>query len=183
MKSNLFKVVLFLYLSVFASTARFLLSCNAQDALHNNVFYKHLLMFIFIFFSISYTGSTEVKQYYSFHMFLLRAFVFTIAVYVLFMFMTRMSMPFLLVSILILCAHLIVQDYHDENKDETHARAFWITLIVLRVLFGIVVFLGVSHYVWTGRIIQFRSFFSTDCNLNQRSFIQKKDEQTPIALS
>lgn len=165
MIQKLFNVLLFLFLAVFMSYTRFILSCDFQYYLTTHVWIKHVFLFMFIFFTISYQINADYKNETQLHLFLGYVFIVTTIVYISFILMTKLSLPFLAFSIFLLCTHFVLSDFLEQVENEQRKKKITYGLLVVQVLFGLNVFMGIVYMLTTqwNSDKTFKSLFLEQC--------------------
>ncbi len=113
MVHNIFHFILFYItiLTVWASYSRFLFSCDIQHYLLEKTWVKHMFLFLFIFFTISYTEKEDLYKTYFFHEFLGYSFMNTLILYILLLLFMRVNVTFFIICFPLLIAHFILYDY------------------------------------------------------------------------
>lgn len=165
---NIFQFILFTILTVCASYSRFLFSCDIQHYILEKTWVKHMFLFLFIFFTISYTEKGELKKTYFFHQFLGYTFLTTLALYLLLLLFMRVNVNFLILCFPLLIAHFILYDYIQyipEEEEQRRANFQWAIRAIQIILF-MVLLTGIVFVFWKQwRKHPFFYFFTEKCDL------------------
>jgi hypothetical protein len=138
------KSIFVLYLIVSGNYLANLFGCRTQEALNNNMFLKHLLGFMTMYFFVVLVDSkskwSDNPQ---------TQLLFTFLFYFIFVITTRMDYKWWIVFIIGLCVVYVLQVYKDHDKTEEKDRKnyetyqrYLIYLIGLVIIFGFLIYYG-----------------------------------------
>jgi uncharacterized membrane protein len=130
-----------LYLLIFCNFTKETLGCKLQTALNDNMYLKHLITFLLLFFLIVLIDPKNADTD------LLQSFGFTILTYLIFIITTRTSIMFMIIIILLLSIIYVLNSIAKKKLEENNNEEYRKYKLVQNILFIIVIFLGTIGFI------------------------------------
>ena len=109
---NIITGVSLLFLAVCGNFIAETLSCNVRKALTNNMYGKNIIIILLIYFALNIAGDNNVIP--------TKNILLSFLIWILFLIFNKMSMPFTIISVILLISLLLIQNYKSyyESQDE-----------------------------------------------------------------
>jgi hypothetical protein len=110
--SNLLIPLFALYLLIFCNFTKETLGCRLTNVLDNNMYAKHFITFLLLYFLVIVTDSNNLEN---------GVFIslgWTVVVYIIFMITTRVSFPIMIVLLILMMASYILGNTAKKRLDE-----------------------------------------------------------------
>jgi cbb3-type cytochrome oxidase subunit 3 len=130
-----------LYLLIFCNFSKETLGCKLQYALDENMYFKHLMTFLLLFFLVILTDPKNADKD------LLTSFGFTVLTYTIFIITTRTSFLFMIVIIVILLISYILNSIAKKKKEENNEEEYRKYKLVQNILFIILIIVGSTGFI------------------------------------
>lgn len=130
-----------LYLLIFCNFSKETLGCKLQYALNENMYFKHLMTFLLLFFLVILTDPKNADKD------LLTSFGFTLLTYIIFIITTRTSFIFMIVIIIFLLISYILNSIAKKKKEENKEEEFRKYKLVQNILFIVIIILGSTGFI------------------------------------
>ena len=137
-----------IFLLILAVACNFLpdqLSCQSQKLLNENMFAKHCITLIILYFAIDFTSGVNNKPQHPG-----KTMYITLLIYIVFMLFTRMNIYFTVVSFLILLSIYILNNYKQyylqKEEDSNRIKVINTSKNILFIILIVLIFIGASSY-------------------------------------
>jgi hypothetical protein len=130
-----------LYLLIFCNFTKETLGCKLQTALNDNMYLKHLVTFLLLFFLIVLIDPKNADAD------LLQSFGFAILTYLIFIITTRTSIIFMIIIILLLTIIYVLNSIAKKKLEENNDEEYRKYKLVQNILFIFVIFFGVTGFI------------------------------------
>lgn len=147
-KLNSFQFLKAIFLLILAVSGNFVaetLGCGTQKLLTENMFAKHFVIFMMIYFTLGFVGDNDVHPRTN--------FIFSGVLYVGFILFTKMNLYFTLLALVILFAIYVIHDYVDyyEKKKINEARTKTLKTLGHTLSFVLIILIIVGFILYTIR--------------------------------
>jgi cytochrome c biogenesis factor len=143
-------MVFVLYLIISSNFLAQLFSCRLQEMMNNSMLAKHFVGYMtLLFFVVLSSGDTYSTT---------SAILYSLYLYLIFWFSTRISSEYLLVFLLLTATLYILQLYEKQNGEQK-SRRLEITQEVIRWFMFVVLVVGFIFY-WIEKKIEYKNKFS-----------------------
>lgn len=130
-----------LYLLIFCNYAKETLGCRLSNVLDNNMYAKHFMTFLLLFFLVILIDPKNADKD------MLTNFGFTVLIYVIFIITTRVSFPIMLLIIILLLVSYILSSIAKKKKEENNEEEYKKYKLVQNILFIIIIVLGSLGFI------------------------------------
>ena len=131
------------YLIVFCNFTKELIGCKLMDLLDKNMYAKHLIGFVLLFFLVIMVDSKNMEKN------LLINFAYSVLIYILFIITTRLSyyvmLLFLVILLVIYILGTIAKKKKEENKEEDYKQLKYVQSILF-IIMCLIGFIGFIFY-------------------------------------
>lgn len=118
--SNLLIPLFALYLLIFCNFTKETLGCRLTNVLDNNIYAKHFMTFLLLYFLVILTDAKNTENS------ILSNLGWTVLIYILFIFTTRVSFPIMIILLVLMMVSYILGNIAkkklEEKKDEEYKK-------------------------------------------------------------
>ena len=137
--NNLLKGIFLLILAIAGNYIAELFGCQTRYLLNNNIFVKHFLTLVLIYFTLGFTDNSHFNP--------LNHLKLTLLIWTTLLFFTKMSINFTVFSFILICIIYVMNDYinyleknSDKNKNQLvkikQTKQFFEILFYLSIIIG-----------------------------------------------
>lgn len=121
------------YLIIFCNFTKELPGCRLQNTLDNNMYAKHFIGFILLFFLVIMVDQDNMEKNLMYNIF------YSIIIYALFLLTTRVSFPFMVVILLLLLLCYIITSIAKKRKDDKKDTDHDMLIRIRNIIFLIII--------------------------------------------
>jgi hypothetical protein len=130
-----------LYLLIFCNFSKETLGCKLQYALNENMYFKHIMTFLLLFFLVILTDPKNSDKN------LLSSFGLTVLTYIIFIVTTRTSFVFMIIIIILLLISYILNSIAKKKKEENNEDEYRKYKLIQNILFIILIIVGSTGFI------------------------------------
>jgi hypothetical protein len=130
-----------LYLLIFCNFSKETLGCRLQSALNNNMYFKHIITFLALFFLIILIDPKNTDAN------LLHSFAYTILIYILFIITTRTSIYIMIIILILLLIIYVLNSIAKKKLEQNNQEDYKKYKLIQNILFLVIIFLGITGFI------------------------------------
>jgi hypothetical protein len=150
------KSIFLLILAINGNYVAETLNCSLQKYLTDNMYAKHFVNLLIIYFTLGFVGNDKINPTHN--------FMFTLGIYIVFLLFTKMDLNFSILAFIVLAVIYTLNNYlkyYEDQKDPDEKLNNKIRKAIYNLCIGLIILILIGSIIYTRRQLKEHKDWST----------------------